>query len=139
MKNLRYLTEDEARSSLSAGRSLQQWISVRELDGFRFIRWVSIERGEGGWLVFEKESLDDRRAGNIDITEFHNDLDPDYPEGVCHQCSTSEQALEKCLDLGCTASSFVYANQIQDIYDAYTLAHGLPARSAAEYFTQAGP
>ena len=139
MESLHHLTEDEARGTLAAGRPLQQWISVRELDGFRFIRWVSVERSADSWLVFEKESLDDRRAGNIDITACFNDLDPDYPEGICHECSTSELALTKCLELGCTATSFVHANQIQDIYDAYTIANGVPARSAAEYFTQGGP
>ena len=109
------------------------------LDGFRFIRWVSVVCRPNSWRVFEKESLDDRRAGNIDLTACFNDLDPDSPEGICHECTTPEQALMKCIDLGCTANSFVHANQIQDIYDTYTMTNGVPARSAAEYFTQGGP
>ena len=139
MKSPRYLTEEETRASLAAHLPLQQWISVRELDGFRFIRWVSVVCRPNSWRVFEKESLDDRRAGNIDLTACFNDLDPDSPEGICHECTTPEQALMKCIDLGCTANSFVHANQIQDIYDTYTMTNGVPARSAAEYFTQGGP
>lgn len=97
-----------------------------------------VERSGDDWHVFEKESLDDRRAGNVYITARFNDLDPDALEGICHPCGTSEQALTQCLELGCNATAFVHFNQVQDIYDAYTVANGVPARSAAEYFVQGG-
>jgi hypothetical protein len=134
-----YLTADQTRGLLTSGLRVQQWISVREWEGFRFIRWVSVEHSSNRWLVFEKESLDDSRAENVDITACFNDLDPDYPEGICHECESAEQALAKCLELGCSDSSFVRANLIQDIYNAYIAEHGVPARAAADYFTQGDP
>jgi hypothetical protein len=139
MQRPRYLTADETRGLLASGLPVQQWISVRESDGFRFIRWISVEHSANRWQVYEKESLDDSRAGNADITAWFNDLDPDYPEGIRHECDNAEHALAKCLELGCSESYFVRANLIQDLYYAYNAEHGAPARAAADYFTLGGP
>jgi hypothetical protein len=132
-----YLSPQEAAEALLAGVSLQQWLGVRvSSDGFRFIRWVEVDADpRGGWNIYDHDSLDSGDPMHRDMTSFHNDLDPDCPEGVCHRCNSIDAVLTKCSELGCSPSAFVRFCGIQLLYDAYVSANGYPARKADEYFT----
>ena len=130
-----HLSAEDAAKLLAAGSSLQQWLSVRVSNGFRFIRWMEVDAATGGgWNIYESDSLDLGPA-NRDMTSFPNDLDPDFPEGICYSCASVEAVFSKCTELGYSPAKFVRFCEIQLLYDAYILANGPPARSANEYFT----
>ena len=133
MAHFDYLTEAGAEAELAAGRSIQQWLGVRTVDGFRFIHWVEVDPGQATWTVFEKDSLDAGSPGPTDMTTLHNDNDPDLPEGRAYRCASPSGALAVCASLGCSMDRFVRFCEIQQQYDALLMAEG-PSRPANEYF-----
>ena len=135
MSDFAYLTPTQALENLHAGLSLQQWLGVRESDGFRFIRWLEIDRTSEGWTVYLSDSLDCGDLDHGDMTEFHNDNDPDCPEGIPYSCKAVDEALAICAELGCLPDRYVKFCEIQSIYQKYLRVAGPPKRNPREYFT----
>lgn len=125
----------EATVLLQIGKSLQQWLGVREDEGFRILRWLSIHPiKRGGWALFQCESLDSGNEHFIDIVEFTDIQDPDQPEGLRTEYQSIEEVLRRCLELGALPDRFVQFPDAQYIYQEYYLKYGPPKRDPREWF-----
>ena len=136
MSGYSYIQSASLDALLAAGVPLQQWLGVRTANGFRFIHWIAIEKtGESTWTVFDKDSLDQGASGHRDLTEFFNDSDPDFPEGVGYDFGTINEALGKSEALGGSRDKFVRFCEIQLVYDSFVAQHGHLSRDSSEYFS----
>jgi len=107
---VRYLNDLDVRSSLAAGRDIEQLLPEgHELDEL-VIRYVSIERSSlGSWRVRLCEAFDNGTPEFLDVYEFEA-VDPDFPFGNEWMFDSIQEALAFAENtLG--ASSVRYVNQ----------------------------
>ncbi|MBA0101036.1 hypothetical protein WH218_18560 [Stenotrophomonas indicatrix] len=114
---MRYLNSLDVRSSLAAGRNIEQLLPERYEMSEIVVRYISIEcSSRESWIVRLCEVFDNGTPGFLDIYEFEA-VDPDFPFGNEWVFDSIKGALTFAEDtLG--ASSVRYVNQglIQDEY-----------------------
>ena len=120
----RYLTRNGLERSLEQGRTVEQWLGARSENGFRVLKWMSIERendrGYGTSTILRiREVLDDGGPEFCDVYEF-TPYDAEAEEGIQIPFDTPEQALEHALtNLGADPLRFVGEGVVQLEYKDY--------------------
>lgn len=115
-----YLQNEQLRTNLSLGRTVEQWLGYKQEDDYIVLRWISIEKESGdGYSVAYIESFDEGTEDFLDIYEFST-LDPDEPLGIINTFSTIDEAIDFSLDeYGAKVDNFVSAGMIQEEYRTY--------------------
>ncbi|RQO64362.1 hypothetical protein DBR43_33050 [Pedobacter sp. KBW06] len=115
-----YLQNEQLKTNLSLGRTVEQWLGYKQEDDYIVLRWISIEKESSDeYSVAYIESFDEGREDFLDIYEFST-LDPDEPLGIVTTFSTVDEAISFSLDeYGAKIDSFVSAGMIQDEYLNY--------------------
>ncbi len=126
--------EYEVRIALKSGGSIQQWLSWREQDGFRIIRWISIcPTRNGCWALFEHHSLDEGSGACIDMGEFIDIGDPDEPEGKRTEWEAIDPLLALAAALGAHKDRYLRFCDIQWVYQEFLRQHGPPRKGPGEW------
>lgn len=115
-----YLQNEQLRTNLSLGRTVQQWLGYKQKDGYIVLRWISIEKESSDeYSVAYIESFDEGSEDFLDIYEFST-LDPDEQLGVVTTFSTVNEAISFSLDeYNAKIDRFVSAGMIQEEYRTY--------------------
>ncbi|MCS3556468.1 MULTISPECIES: hypothetical protein [unclassified Sphingobacterium] len=115
-----YLTEEQIKTNLRLGKSLEQWIGFFEQDDYTILRWLRIDKEKNQvYSVTYFESFDEGNENFLDIYEFSL-VDPDEPFGVINTFASTDEAMQFAT-LKYSASSFKYitAGTIQEEYKDY--------------------
>ncbi|MFD2967195.1 hypothetical protein [Sphingobacterium bambusae] len=116
----KYLNEEQIRSRLGAGRSVEQWLGFVEKDDFTILKWLSIDcvKNEGVAVVYQ-ECVDEGGEEFLDIYEF-SPIDPDEPFGVISTFSSIADALDfAVLTYNASNAKYVASGMIQEEYLNY--------------------
>lgn len=129
------LTWEAALAHAERGDPVEQWISFRVEKGFRFIKWIRIERlQEDSWGLWDKECLDTGSEEECDISEFLN-LDYDNPEGKLTEFNGAEEALLfGCEQCGGDKMRFVKGGDLQEVYRDFVRQHGKAEKGINEWY-----
>lgn len=75
----RYLNEDQLKTNLRLGRTVEQWLGASREEDYVILKWISIQKeGDQGYSVTYIESIDEGGEDFLDIYEF-SAVDPDEP------------------------------------------------------------
>jgi len=115
-----YLQNEQLRTNLSLGRTVEQWLGYKQEDDYIVLRWISIEKESSDeYSVAYIESFDEGSEDFLDIYEFST-LDPDEPLGIVTTFSTIDEAISFSLDeYGAKMDNFVSAGMIEAEYLNY--------------------
>ena len=117
----RYLDEEQLKTSLRLGKSIEQWLSINNVDDYNVIKWLIIKKEkEEVYNVAYIESFDEGSQDFIDIYEFST-IDPDEPYGIINTFNSIEEALEfSIITYGASSDRFVSTGMIQEEYRDYS-------------------
>lgn len=115
-----YLQNEQLRTNLSLGRTIEQWLGYKQEDDYILLRWISIEKeSNANYSVAYIESFDEGSEDFVDIYEFST-LDPDKALGIVTTFSTADEAINFSLkEYGAKMDRFVSAGMIQEEYRTY--------------------
>lgn len=115
-----YLQNEQLRTNLSLGRTVEQWLGFKQEDDYTVLRWISLEKeNTGEFSVAYIESFDEGSEDFIDVYEF-SILDPDEPLGIINTFSTIDEAISFSLgEYGANIDNFINAGMIQEEYRTY--------------------
>jgi len=115
-----YLTEEQLKTNLSLGKSIEQWLGYLQKEEYTLLKWLRIDKErDGNYSVAYFESFDEGNKAFLDIYEFSL-IDPDEPYGVINSFSTMAEALDFTeVTYGALMDKFVSAGMIQEEYLAY--------------------
>ena len=115
-----YLQNEQLRTNLSLGKTVEQWLGYKQEDDYIVLRWISIEKESNDeYSVAYIESFDEGSEDFLDIYEFST-LDPDEPFGIVTTFSTADEAISFSLDeYGAKIDMFVNVGMIQEEYRTY--------------------
>ena len=115
-----YLQNEQLRTNLSLGKTVEQWLGYKREEDYIILRWISIEKENSDeYSVAYIESFDEGSDDFLDIYEF-SALDPDEPLGVINTFSTIDEALDFSLnEYGAKIERFVSTGMIQEEYRTY--------------------
>jgi hypothetical protein len=118
---IRYLGEEQLKTNLRLGKSIEQWLSTNRVDNYSIIKWLTIEKEmDGVYNVAYIESFDEGNEDFIDIYEFST-IDPDEPHGIVNTFNSVEEALKfSIITYGASSDKFVSAGMIQEEYRDYS-------------------
>ncbi len=122
----RYLSQFDVHQKLKNGRTIEQWLSVRDDGDDRVIKRISIHRerhGEYAATLFE--TYDQGNQSFIDVYEFQS-IEPDEPYGLMKAFDDWESALAYVTtELGANPDRFVSEGMIQDEYKDFIAREGV--------------
>lgn len=112
-----YLTDEQIRSRLRLGKSVEQWLGVVQEDDYTILRWLSIDKeSDESFSVAYFESFDEGNEDFLDIYSFSL-VDPDEPFGVIHTFSSIVDALEFAeVTYKASPNKYTAAGMIQEEY-----------------------
>lgn len=115
-----YLLNEQLRTNLSLGRTIEQWLGYKQEDDYILLRWISIEKeSNANYSVAYIESFDEGSEDFVDIYEFST-LDPDEALGIVTTFSTADEAINFSLkEYAAKMDRFVSAGMIQEEYRTY--------------------
>lgn len=120
----RHLLEVQAKTRLSLGKSIAQFLSAQQEADYTILKWLSISKGgdEKEYSVYYSEVIGEDDENELDIVEF-TPLDPDeYP--YITEFDTVEEALAFATTAyGASVHEYVAESMIGEEY-----AHYLKAR-----------
>lgn len=116
----RYLTEDQLKSNLRLGRSVEQWLGSVEEDDYIILKWLRIDKErDESFSVTYFESFDEGSEELLDVYEFSL-VDPDEPFGVINTFSSIADALEfAIITYNASNDKYVSSGMIQEEYRDY--------------------
>lgn len=115
-----YLQNEQLRTNLRLGRTVEQWLGYKQEDDYIVLRWISIEKESSDeYSVAYIESFDEGSEDFLDIYEFST-LEPDEPLGIVTTFSTIDEAISFSLDeYSAKMDRFVSAGMMQEEYRTY--------------------
>lgn len=117
MAGRRYLTEAEARSALTRGASVEQFLGLADVNGRRAVRWLTVSGGRS-YVVRLHEVEDVGDDDFLDVSEFPP-LDPDEYLGdgrTVADESEPDAAFAVAAKLGASADRWVNSGVVQNEY-----------------------
>ncbi|MEN0056404.1 MAG: hypothetical protein AAGC65_22180 [Mucilaginibacter sp.] len=117
---IKYLTEEQLRSNLKLGKSVEQWLTYEKRDDYTVLKWLRIDNEKSlQFSVSYFESFDEGDENFLDIYEFSL-LDPDELFGVINTFDSVEEVLSFVeVKYSALINRFVPAGGIQDEYQRY--------------------
>src|ERR1700749_3204246 len=77
---MKYLMNEQLRTNLSLGKSVEQWLPPKQYDNYLALRWITIDKNRDlTYTTRYSECFDDGDESFVDIGEF-SPIDPDEPE-----------------------------------------------------------
>lgn len=115
-----YLQNEQLKTNLSLGRTVEQWLGYKQEDGYVVLRWISIEKESSDeYSLAYMESFDEGNEDFLDIYSFST-LDPDEPLGIVNTFSTIDEVISFSLDeYGAKIDKYVSTGMIQEEYRIY--------------------
>ncbi|SEP44775.1 hypothetical protein [Mucilaginibacter sp. OK283] len=115
-----YLTEEQIKSNVRLGKSIEQWLGFTGEDDCVILKWLRIDKEKNqGYSVSYFESFDEGNEDLLDIYEFLL-LDPDEPFGVINTFASIDEALEFATQTyNASNTKYVSAGMIQEEYRDY--------------------
>lgn len=115
----RYLMEEQLRTNLRLGKSVEQWLGFKKEEDYTTLKWLSIEKKNGNYTVAFIECFDEGSSDFIDIYEFSL-LDPDEPEGILNTFISIDDALDFAKSkYNASTNKYVSSGMIQEEYKEY--------------------
>lgn len=116
----RYLSDEQLKTSLRLGKTVEQWLSISNLNDYKVIKWLTIRKEKSDtYNIAYIESFDEGSEAFIDIYEFST-IDPDEPHGIINTFNSIEEVLEfSVITYGALLNKFVSAGMIQEEYRDY--------------------
>lgn len=117
---IQYLTDDQIRTRLRLGKSVEQWLGDDQEDDYIILKWLRIDREKDkSFSVFYFESFDEGNEDFMDIYAFSL-VDPDEPFGVIHIFPGIADALEFAnFTYKASSHRYISAGMIQEEYRDY--------------------
>ena len=117
---LLYLTDDQIRTRLRLGKSIEQWLGDVQDDDYTILKWLSIDKeNDESFSVAYFESFDKGNEVCLDIYAFSL-IDPDTPFGVIHTFPSIADALEFAeVTYKASPNKYTSAGMIQEEYRDY--------------------
>jgi len=113
---MRYLTEEQLKSNLSLGKSVEQWINHEKHDDYTVLKWLRIDKERNPtYSVSYIECFDDGNEHFTDIYHF-DPLDPDEPYIIDNFESIDEALAFAINSYAASQTRFVSAGMIQEEY-----------------------
>lgn len=117
---IQYLTDDQIRTRLRLGKSVEQWLgAAREVD-YAILKWLRIDKeNDGSISVAYFECFDEGNEDFMDIYAFSL-IDPDKPYGVIHTFPSIVDALEfATFTYKASSHRYISTGMIQEEYRYY--------------------
>lgn len=116
----KYLTEEQLKSNLNAGKGIEQWLGYYEEDDETILKWVRIySENTSGYSVMYVECYDQGSLEFLDIYSF-TVVNPDEPYGVINTFSSIDEAVAFSIEEhSALRDDFVGDGMIQDEYLNY--------------------
>lgn len=117
---IQYLTDDQIRTRLKLGKSVEQWLGYLQEDNYIILKWLRIDREKDkSFSVVYFESFDEGNEDFMDIYAFSL-VDPDKPFGVIHIFPGIVDALEFAnFTYKSSSHRYISAGMIQEEYRDY--------------------
>jgi len=115
-----YLQEEQLKTSIALGKSVEQWLGTQIQADFTIIKWLRIDKeADNSYTVSYFECFDDGSEDFYDVYEFSS-LDPDQPFGLISSFSSVEDAIIYSTEhYGASSAKFIIGGMIQEEYAAY--------------------
>ncbi|RZK37933.1 MAG: hypothetical protein EOO57_04780 [Hymenobacter sp.] len=116
----RHLSEIQARTRLSLGKSIGQFLSRQDEVDYVIIKWLAISQGgdEKAYSLYYSEVIDEGSEGIIDLVELIP-FDPDNSP-VIEEFDTIEEALHfATVAYGALLHRYVTESMVSDEYADY--------------------
>ena len=114
-----YLTQEQLKAGLNAGKGIEQWLGHYEEDGETILKWLRIYPEKDDYNVMYVECYDQGNPEFLDIYVF-TVVDPDEPYGVISTFPTIEDALAfSASEYSALKDHFVGNGKIQEEYLNY--------------------
>ncbi|APU98558.1 hypothetical protein BV902_21290 [Sphingobacterium sp. B29] len=114
---IQYLTDDQIRTRLKLGKSVEQWLGDDQEDDYIILKWLRIDREKDkSFSVVYFESFDEGNEDFMDIYAFSL-VDSDEPFGVINIFPSIADALEFArFTYKASSDKYVPAGIIQEEY-----------------------
>ena len=119
----RYLESSEARTRLSVGRRIEQWLGHSPGKKYRLVRWLILEKEPSGEFSAVVREVFDEGKETPDLYGFST-LDPDLPFGEITSFDSVGEAWSFAEGLGARPDRFVASGSLQDVYMEFVSEHG---------------
>jgi hypothetical protein len=116
----KYLTIEQAKSRLSLGKSIEQWLNVSPEEQYTIIKWIKIDKEKDGtFSVAFFESFDEGSDNYVDIYNLSL-VEPDEPYGRIDNFDSIGDALKFAeSNYAAKSEKYVTAGMIQEEYIKY--------------------
>ncbi|WP_426792344.1 hypothetical protein [Sphingobacterium sp. WOUb80] len=117
---IQYLTDDQIRTRLRLGKSVEQWLDDVQEDDYTILKWLSIDKeNDESFSVAYFECFDEGDEDFMDIYAFSL-IDPDEPFGVIHTFPSIVDALEfATFTYKASSNRYISTGMIQEEYRDY--------------------
>lgn len=117
---IQYLTDDQIRTRLRLGKSVEQWLDDVQEDDYTILKWLSIDKeNDESFSVTYFECFEEGNEDFMDIYAFSL-IDPDEPFGVIHTFPSIVDALEfATFTYKASSHRYISTGMIQEEYRDY--------------------
>lgn len=124
----RHLSEVQARTRLSLGKSIGQFLSRQDEADYAIIKWLTIDQGdEKAYSIYYSEVIDEGPENYLDLVEL-TPADPD-DSPVVEDFDTIEEALAfAATAYGALPHKYVTESMVNDEYADYLHERGIEGK-----------
>ena len=116
---MKYLSEIQAKTNLSLGKAIEQWLNIEKFEEYDIIKWLRIDKEKDKtYSVTYFEVFDEGEEDFLDIYSF-SPLNPDLPYGNITSFPNIEEAISfSKQNYFANDERFVNAGIIQNEYES---------------------
>jgi hypothetical protein len=129
----RHLSQVQARTRLSLGKSIGQFLSRQAEADYAIIKWLTIDQGdEKAYSIYYSEVIDEGPENYLDLVELTPADPDDFP--VVDEFDTIEAALAfAAAAYGALPDRYVAESMVNDEYADYLRGLGIEGKEADFY------